>query len=99
MVNALMCAAIASFVLLASGGDSTSFPTNVPGRRAQEMGTPTTGDPNGPRCGWEGHCAGDSCSTFDDCADQLVCNSGTCGYGGDGGGGDWTRVPRRLREP
>ena len=39
-------------------------------------------------CIWKGHCAGDSCTTFNDCDGNLVCNSGKCGpIGGNGGGG------------
>ncbi|KAJ3034126.1 hypothetical protein HDV00_005447 [Rhizophlyctis rosea] len=30
-------------------------------------------------CSWAGHCAGASCSTDDDCSDELVCKSGVCG--------------------
>ncbi|PNP51908.1 hypothetical protein THARTR1_07499 [Trichoderma harzianum] len=40
----------------------------------------STGD-----CSWEGHCAGASCSTENDCSDDLTCNNGVCGTAGDGG--------------
>ncbi|OTA00985.1 GH75 protein [Trichoderma parareesei] len=33
-------------------------------------------------CSWEGHCAGASCGSDDDCSDDLTCNSGKCGSGG-----------------
>ncbi|RAL04509.1 uncharacterized protein BO80DRAFT_202315 [Aspergillus ibericus CBS 121593] len=29
-------------------------------------------------CEWEGHCAGASCSTLNDCSGDLVCKSGVC---------------------
>ncbi|RAH69871.1 uncharacterized protein BO66DRAFT_323869 [Aspergillus aculeatinus CBS 121060] len=29
-------------------------------------------------CSWEGHCAGASCETEDDCSDELVCTGGKC---------------------
>ncbi|KAL7934681.1 glycoside hydrolase family 75 protein [Trichoderma chlorosporum] len=32
-----------------------------------------------PTCSWSGHCAGASCSSDDDCSDDLTCNSGKCG--------------------
>ncbi|RDW92923.1 glycoside hydrolase family 75 protein [Aspergillus mulundensis] len=32
----------------------------------------------GPSCSWPGHCIGAPCSTLDDCADDLICASGTC---------------------
>lgn len=35
-----------------------------------------------PTCSWEGHCAGASCSTDDDCSDDLTCNGGICGTAG-----------------
>lgn len=31
-----------------------------------------------PTCSWAGHCAGASCSTENDCSDDLVCKSGKC---------------------
>ncbi len=40
-------------------------------------------------CSWKGHCAGDPCTTENDCDGSLVCNSGKCG-GGSSGGGDGT---------
>lgn len=36
-------------------------------------------------CSWEGHCAGDSCRSWSDCSDDLVCFSGTCGSSDQGG--------------
>ncbi|KOS20012.1 Acidic endochitinase [Escovopsis weberi] len=33
-------------------------------------------------CSWEGHCAGATCSTNDDCSDDLTCNNGVCGTSG-----------------
>ncbi|KAL6797192.1 hypothetical protein GGI42DRAFT_90348 [Trichoderma sp. SZMC 28013] len=36
-------------------------------------------------CSWEGHCAGASCSTENDCSDDLTCNNGVCGTAGSGG--------------
>ncbi|KAL7904435.1 glycoside hydrolase family 75 protein [Trichoderma velutinum] len=39
-----------------------------------------------PSCSWDGHCAGASCGSDDDCADDLTCNSGICGSGSSGGG-------------
>jgi hypothetical protein len=31
-----------------------------------------------PTCSWAGHCQGATCSTDDDCSDELTCNGGTC---------------------
>ncbi|KAE8386698.1 hypothetical protein BDV23DRAFT_187006 [Aspergillus alliaceus] len=39
--------------------------------------TPPTPTPT-PTCAWEGHCEGASCSTHDDCSDELACISGKC---------------------
>ncbi|UKZ48283.1 hypothetical protein TrVGV298_002506 [Trichoderma virens] len=44
-------------------------------------------------CSWAGHCAGASCSTENDCSDDLTCNNGICGTSGgssppNGGGGN-----------
>ncbi len=36
-------------------------------------------------CSWKGHCAGDPCSTYDDCDGSLICLSGKCGDGSTGG--------------
>lgn len=30
-------------------------------------------------CSWPGHCAGATCTTWDDCSDDLVCIQGVCG--------------------
>ncbi|RJE19269.1 hypothetical protein PHISCL_08388 [Aspergillus sclerotialis] len=30
-------------------------------------------------CSWPGHCAGASCSDVNDCSDDLICLSGSCG--------------------
>jgi hypothetical protein len=38
-------------------------------------------------CSWAGHCAGDPCSTDDDCDGSLTCNNGVCG---DGNSCSWT---------
>jgi hypothetical protein len=44
--------------------------------------TPTTSSSGStPTCSWEGHCAGASCSTDDDCSDVLVCVNGKCASG------------------
>ncbi|KAK0766384.1 hypothetical protein N5P37_000107 [Trichoderma harzianum] len=51
------------------------------------------GDPgnggSGGDCSWEGHCAGASCGSDDDCSDDLTCSNGFCGgsSGGNSGGG------------
>ena len=48
----------------------------------QRIGSTTGGGNPGDgsgSCSWQGHCAGASCSTADDCSDDLVCNSGICG--------------------
>lgn len=36
----------------------------------------------GSTCSWEGHCEGATCSTADDCADELTCVNGACSSGG-----------------
>jgi hypothetical protein len=41
-----------------------------------------TGTPPATTCSWEGHCAGASCSSDDDCSDDLTCVSGKCGSAG-----------------
>jgi hypothetical protein len=30
-------------------------------------------------CSWNGHCAGDPCSTYEDCSKSLLCLRGQCG--------------------
>lgn len=37
-------------------------------------------------CSWEGHCAGASCGSDDDCSDSLTCSNGVCGGGSSSGG-------------
>lgn len=39
-------------------------------------------------CSWEGHCAGASCGSNDDCSDDLTCSNGICsgGNGSSSGG-------------
>ena len=40
-------------------------------------------------CSWIGHCAGDRCTTYDDCDGSLICRDGRCAdqsSGGSGGG-------------
>jgi hypothetical protein len=32
-------------------------------------------------CSWKGHCAGDPCSTYNDCDGSLTCLNGKCGDG------------------
>ncbi|KAK5996830.1 Endo-chitosanase [Cladobotryum mycophilum] len=39
--------------------------------------TPTPSPPTN-NCSWKGHCAGASCRSGDDCADDLRCRSGKC---------------------
>ena len=29
-------------------------------------------------CLWKGHCAGDRCSTYNDCDGSLICQNGKC---------------------
>ncbi len=41
-------------------------------------------------CSWAGHCAGDRCSTYDDCDGSLVCINGKCGNSGSSGGNGQT---------
>lgn len=38
-------------------------------------------------CSWIGHCAGDRCSTYDDCDGSMICINGKCSDGTSGGGG------------
>ncbi|KAL6907257.1 fungal chitosanase of glycosyl hydrolase group 75 domain-containing protein [Trichoderma evansii] len=38
-------------------------------------------------CSWEGHCAGASCGSDDDCSDDLTCSNGVCSGGSSSGGG------------
>ncbi|UKZ91749.1 uncharacterized protein TrAFT101_006719 [Trichoderma asperellum] len=42
----------------------------------------------GSTCSWEGHCAGASCGSNDDCSDDLTCSNGICsgGNGSSSGG-------------
>ncbi|CAG8420212.1 unnamed protein product [Penicillium salamii] len=52
---------------LVAGGSPTTLTTTAIGS------SPTSGS-----CSWSGHCAGASCSSEDDCSDDLVCKSGKC---------------------
>nr|WNZ75288.1 hypothetical protein [Trichoderma harzianum] len=56
----------------------------VSGLGTNNGGGGTTPPP--PTCSWEGHCAGASCGSDDDCSDDLTCNSGVCGSSSGGGG-------------
>ncbi|UKZ57420.1 hypothetical protein TrVGV298_011275 [Trichoderma virens] len=50
----------------------------------------STPPPSGGNCSWQGHCAGASCGSDDDCSDELACTNGFCGgspSGGNGGNG------------
>ncbi|CAG8061968.1 unnamed protein product [Penicillium olsonii] len=53
--------------LIGGGSSPTTLTTTTIGS------SPTSGS-----CSWSGHCAGASCSSEDDCADDLVCKSGKC---------------------
>ncbi|KAM0250697.1 hypothetical protein ACHAQJ_008531 [Trichoderma viride] len=44
-------------------------------------------------CSWEGHCAGASCGSDDDCSDDLTCSNGVCGTDGSSGGGGGGTTP------
>ncbi|KAK0724301.1 family 75 glycoside hydrolase [Lasiosphaeris hirsuta] len=41
-------------------------------------GSPGGGSGGAGSCEWPGHCAGASCSTYDDCSDELVCTNRVC---------------------
>ncbi|KAE8386697.1 endo-chitosanase C [Aspergillus alliaceus] len=58
-----------------SGSGGTNPPTTM-------TTTTITPQPTGS-CSWPGHCAGASCSTNDDCSDELSCKNGKCTTGGD----------------
>ncbi|PNP44113.1 hypothetical protein TGAMA5MH_04398 [Trichoderma gamsii] len=47
----------------------------------------SSGGGGGSTCSWEGHCAGASCGSDDDCSDDLTCSNGVCSGGSSSGGG------------
>ncbi|KAL7940649.1 hypothetical protein V8C42DRAFT_336962 [Trichoderma barbatum] len=71
-----------------------NFDTNAPGQPTGPVnggGGNPGGDPGnggggnpGGSCSWEGHCAGASCGSDEDCSDDLTCNSGKCGSSSGG---------------
>jgi len=73
--------------IFVSGGGSSNTPTQpappagttfaTSTRRASAPATPKPQTP--ATCSWPGHCAGASCSTYNDCSDDLICISGKCG--------------------
>ncbi|KAJ5657886.1 uncharacterized protein N7484_001535 [Penicillium longicatenatum] len=70
---------ITNFSTLRSMGDS------LMGSLAKNLGlsggsgtSTTTGSSPTTTCSWSGHCLGASCSTENDCSDDLVCKSGEC---------------------
>lgn len=36
-------------------------------------------------CSWVGHCAGDPCSTYNDCDGSMICINGKCGDASNSG--------------
>ncbi|OGM48814.1 fungal chitosanase [Aspergillus bombycis] len=46
-------------------------------------------EPTGGSCSWPGHCAGASCSSNDDCSDELACKNGKCASDGDAESCSW----------
>ncbi|EPS33771.1 putative chitosanase [Penicillium oxalicum 114-2] len=70
MGDKLMTALAKNLNLISGGGSSpTTFATTT---------TKSGSEPTGSSCAWAGHCEGDSCSSYNDCWDQLVCKSGVC---------------------
>ncbi|PYH96596.1 hypothetical protein BO71DRAFT_407556 [Aspergillus ellipticus CBS 707.79] len=57
-------------------GGSTSQPTTLATTTATTTAASST--KTSSSCSWSGHCAGASCSSDDDCSDDLTCNSGKC---------------------
>ncbi|KAJ5523646.1 hypothetical protein N7513_013190 [Penicillium frequentans] len=70
---------ITNFGTLRSMGDSLmgSLAKNLGLSGGSETST-TTGSAPATTCSWSGHCLGASCSTENDCSDNLVCTSGKC---------------------
>ncbi|PYH95517.1 hypothetical protein BO71DRAFT_351226 [Aspergillus ellipticus CBS 707.79] len=58
-----------------SGSASASTSSAV---SSSAVSTPSASASASPSCSWEGHCAGASCSTYNDCSDDLVCTDGVC---------------------
>ncbi|EAU38426.1 predicted protein [Aspergillus terreus NIH2624] len=80
---------ITNFSTLRSMGDKlvNALASNL-GLSGGSGGTPTTTttatQPTSTgTCSWAGHCEGASCSTNDDCSDQLACKNGVCSTDGE----------------
>ncbi|KAJ5805961.1 uncharacterized protein N7503_003563 [Penicillium pulvis] len=70
---------ITNFSTLRSMGDNlmSSLARDLGLSGGSETST-TTGSAPTTTCSWSGHCLGASCSTENDCSDDLVCTSGKC---------------------
>ncbi|RAL15906.1 glycoside hydrolase family 75 protein [Aspergillus homomorphus CBS 101889] len=75
---------LTNFTTLRSMGDKLmgalashlgSTPTKT-ASATKSAASPTDTDTN--TCSWSGHCEGATCSSDDDCSDDLVCDSGSC---------------------
>jgi chitosanase len=77
---------ITNFTTLRSMGDKlvNALASNLglsgtPPTKTTTLVTSTTTKPTSTAtCSWAGHCLGASCSSDDDCSDDLVCKSGSC---------------------
>lgn len=65
--------------LIARLGGNETAPVTTTTATATTMMTSASPTSTGGSCSWSGHCAGATCSTDDDCSDDLTCNTGTCG--------------------
>lgn len=74
---------VTNFGTLRSMGDKliTALANNLEIDAVDSNGTATTTS-SGPEstgsCAWQGHCAGATCDSADDCSDSLVCKDGRC---------------------
>ncbi|RAL16785.1 uncharacterized protein BO97DRAFT_420179 [Aspergillus homomorphus CBS 101889] len=63
----------ASSYCSSSGSDSSSGSNS-----SSSSGAKSSSGSSFSSCSWAGHCAGATCSTEDDCSDDLTCQSGKC---------------------
>ncbi|KAE8375670.1 endo-chitosanase C [Aspergillus bertholletiae] len=85
---------ITDFDILRSMGDSFvgALAKNLGldgGNPPVTLTTTTIPQPTGGSCSWPGHCAGASCSSNDDCSDELACVNGKCGVDGGAPSCSW----------
>ncbi|RAH41747.1 uncharacterized protein BO95DRAFT_372394 [Aspergillus brunneoviolaceus CBS 621.78] len=69
--------AVASTYCSSSGSGSSSGSSSSSSSGSKPTSTASSGS-SSSSCSWSGHCAGATCSTENDCSDDLTCQNGKC---------------------